>query len=69
MIWDRSSLVTVLLMFKVCWFLYGSATERWRIISKGPYFGIFVTIRSEASMQDVTVARVYESTDFPLPPL
>jgi hypothetical protein len=35
-------------------------------ISRGPTVGDFVTIRTEASMQDVTVARLqstYKSTD------
>ncbi len=42
-------------------------------IIRGPTFGDFVTIRNEASMQDITVARLqstrYTSTDSPLPPL
>jgi hypothetical protein len=44
---------------------YGSGSvklvtsERWRIyISRGPTFGDFVTIRTEGSMQDVSVARL-----------
>jgi hypothetical protein len=36
--------------------LYGA--REMENISKGPTFGDFVTIRSEASMQDVTVARL-----------
>ncbi len=41
-------------------------------ISRGPTFGDFVTIRIEASMQDVPAARLgteYKSTDSPLQPL
>ncbi len=41
-------------------------------ISRGPTFGDFVTIFTEASMQDNTVARLrteFKSTDSPLPPL
>jgi hypothetical protein len=40
-------------------------------ISRGPTFGDFVTIRTEASMQYVTVARLQstKSIDSPLPPL
>jgi len=37
-------------------------------ISGGPTFGDFVTIRTEASMQDITVARL-QSTNSPVPPL
>jgi hypothetical protein len=36
---------------------------------KGPTFGDIVTIRTEAWMQDVTVAREYKSKDSPLPHL
>jgi hypothetical protein len=38
-------------------------------MSRGPTFGDFVTIRTEASMQDVTVAITteYKSTDSPHP--
>jgi hypothetical protein len=36
-------------------------------ISRGPTFGDFVTIRTEASMQDITVARLQVQT--PLSPL
>ncbi len=53
---ERSSLVTVLIL-KICWFLYGSAIEMGHI-GRGPTFGDFVTIRTEASMQDVSVARL-----------
>ncbi len=33
-------------------------TQEMENISRGPTFGDFVTIRTEASMQDVTVARL-----------
>jgi hypothetical protein len=38
-------------------------------ISRGPTFGDFITIRTEATMQDVTVAKLqeYKSKDSPLP--
>jgi hypothetical protein len=42
-------------------------------ISRGPTYWDFVTILTEGSMQDVTVARLQSTgdrcTDFPLPPL
>jgi hypothetical protein len=39
-------------------------------ISRGPTFGDFVTIRREASMQDVTVARLQSTrVETPLSPL
>ncbi len=36
-------------------------------ISRGPTFGDFVTIHTEASMQDVTVARIYCKSTVRLP--
>jgi hypothetical protein len=52
-----------------------SNTDSVRIVSyramenknRGPTFGYFVTIRSEASMQNITVAE-YTSTESPPPP-
>jgi hypothetical protein len=36
-------------------------------ISRGPTFGDFVTIRTEASMQDITVARLHRVQEYRLP--
>jgi hypothetical protein len=35
--------------------------------SRGPTFGDFVTICTEASMQDITVARLYRVQEYRLP--
>jgi hypothetical protein len=51
-------------------FFLWSLLERWRIyVSRGP-FGDFVTIRTEGSMQDITVARLQSTgVQTPLSPL
>jgi hypothetical protein len=39
------------------WWIFSLYLERWRIyVSRGPPFGDFVTVRTEASMQDITIA-------------
>jgi hypothetical protein len=53
-----SSTYTVRVWYRrVKWFTAGVPGEM-ENISKGPTFGDFVTIRTEASMQAVTVARL-----------